>query len=337
MTLGRFVRRRQGFTLIELLVVIAIIAILIGLLVPAVQKVREAATRAQCMNNMKQLGVAFHNYHSASKQLPTEGTTQGVSFYVRLLPYVEQTSLYNQIWPAFKTALDNDPAKAQFNTQSPAASVTAYQNAANQVTATNGVVPTYLCPGRRGSEVGAKSDYCGAYHGGINGGALNGTVRAGGLGTVNSVNYNTVLDTRILGPNAPGVRLSMITSGAGTSNTLMMAHKVLQPQHYNGGSGTDKAGRRPICSAATTTCAGPTAAAAAPAPAAATLATTTAWTRTTWRPPLGRLAGAHDRWLGSQLFLWLWSIPPPASITRTRFSRPCGPTTEGKSSACPSE
>src|SRR5262245_40837364 len=96
-------RKKRGFTLIELLVVVAIIGILIALLLPAVQKVREAANRAACTNNLKQIGIALHNYEEAYGKFPTggEGTIQvdtgGLrswfdthSTWTMILPYIEQ-------------------------------------------------------------------------------------------------------------------------------------------------------------------------------------------------------------------------------------------------------
>src|SRR5687768_12322516 len=111
-------RLRRAFTLIELLVVIAIIAVLIALLLPAVQQAREAARRTQCKNNLKQLGLAIHNYHDTYTRLPIQrGGTDGaaaetnnkleMSAFVGLLPYIEQAPLFNQISsPGNKTRPD---------------------------------------------------------------------------------------------------------------------------------------------------------------------------------------------------------------------------------------
>ena len=125
-----------GFTLIELLVVIAIIAILIALLVPAVQKVREAAARTQCINNLKNIGLAMHGFHDGNKRLPpgcandvapfgNGGAGWGSSWMVYILPNIEQGALYQQ-W--------------QFNNSS------GYTNGANMTLIANLTLAVYRCP-----------------------------------------------------------------------------------------------------------------------------------------------------------------------------------------------
>jgi prepilin-type N-terminal cleavage/methylation domain-containing protein len=147
---------RRGFTLVELLVVIAIIGILIGMLLPAVQQVREAARRTACANNLAQLGLAVHNYEFSMEHLPagvinkngpirSEAIGQHVGFLVELLPYIEQRGIANNFDVAAGTyAPANAPARKM-------------------------VISTYLCPSfslrMNDDETAGLTNYAGCHHG----------------------------------------------------------------------------------------------------------------------------------------------------------------------------
>ncbi len=159
-----FSRTRSGFTLIELLVVIAIIAVLIGLLVPAVQKVREAANRMTCSNNLKQIGLAAANYESTNLRLPpgyigpnqsemasTATWTNGpyVGCMALLLPYLEQDNVFKALQIATTSPDVDGPGYPnnqwfQYNSTSPGSP--AYPNVANYTTAKAGQIKTFMCP-----------------------------------------------------------------------------------------------------------------------------------------------------------------------------------------------
>jgi prepilin-type N-terminal cleavage/methylation domain-containing protein len=226
-------RVRQGFTLIELFVVIAIIAVLIGLLLPAVQKVREAAARTQCSNNLKQIGLGFHNFHDSVRSFPVEGTSQQISIYTWLLPYIEQDNVYRQIWPAFQLALNRDNGIWQQPNGGTNADAL-YQAACRQPAAST-PVKTFICPSRRDTSVGPATDYAGAFHGGINNASLNQGQLNGAYvcPESRSNSLNAILDTYTYGKNARGITLSTVTNGAGTSSTILMAHKALRPVNYS--------------------------------------------------------------------------------------------------------
>lgn len=217
---------RIAFTLVELLVVIAIIGVLVGLLLPAVQAAREAARRMQCSNNLKQMGLALHNFESSYKELPPagyRGSGEG-TWAVRLLPFLEQVNAFNQ-W-------DHTNIGAYFRL-----GATPEQVAARQLQA-----PVYLCPSRRGpvqlSKNGdSRNNFTGVTAYNIPGACGDYAHVAGGdNGTFTEQGTLRGLDTTgtwLLAPQWKVVRAKSRTSFStvsdGTSNTAVFGEKHVAP------------------------------------------------------------------------------------------------------------
>ena len=210
-------RDRLGFTLVELLVVIAIIAVLIGLLLPAVQKVREAAARMQCANNLKQFGLALHNYHGSYGKLPYARSKGGEnrSTWVKLiLPYIEQENIYTTFTQPIAGVNQTDG----FNNLVPALGSPPNPQI---LAAAQAQVKLFICPSRRSPPVLCPIDPAyptltamGSDYAGCNG---DGTSNANGVftGIIGFVNGGT-------GTQA-GVPFAAVTDGL--SNTIMIGEK----------------------------------------------------------------------------------------------------------------
>ena len=300
----KWLRLRIGFTLIELLVVIAIIGVLIALLLPAVQKVREAANRISCANNLKQLGLGVHNFHDTNNRMPSLGTTwagddppygangsggwsfvrnAGVSYALdgtphsvrlqmsgwmfQILPYIEQTNLYNtsdvhyntsgvpdNLRPSPRTgqvilgAVDGFPSGAY---------VIEFNGPVGQVHGT--LVKTFFCPSRRAPTLlspspgglGAGNDYVATQPGAV---PLDSPEVTSGQGTkargwgrdpdeAMSADWGWGYGRHgVIEVRSQKITMGQITNADGLANTMMLGEKFVQPQWYAGGGGGNDQG-----------------------------------------------------------------------------------------------
>lgn len=214
--------RRTGFTLIELLVVIAIMAILVALLVPAVQKVREAASRLQCQNNLKQIGLALHNFNDAYKGFPAanQTTPSSQSWTVFILPYIEQQVLADR----YRYDLDWDDAAT---------------NDANPGGVNQTIVTLFLCPSAPTNRLADRHRGVTDYD------AINTIARPNPF--VSNMPPSDPTNIGVLGKDV-NRRLTEVTDG--TSNTILIAesagrNQLWQMGHLISASGTTGAWANP--------------------------------------------------------------------------------------------
>jgi prepilin-type N-terminal cleavage/methylation domain-containing protein len=217
-------RIRPAFTLVELLVVIAIIGVLVALLLPAVQSAREASRRSRCQNNLKQIGLACHNFHDINGEFPKAFVpTTGLSWHVMILPYIEQSSLYSQF---DTTTVNYSHGGPNRNDPHGLVIIQAYQCTScpfkrqplNAPHHTNG--PTDLIPPNTGSPAAIPHYY------GVNG--PRGTVGNSGGGGSAGANYpvgaatheGVPVATSGIFQRAGQIRMARVTDG--TSNTMMV-------------------------------------------------------------------------------------------------------------------